>query len=205
MLKAYAQYNPDVGYCQGMGLLVGMMLMIMPAEDAFWLLVSTVDKYLQGIYSSNLDRIRMHASVFEYLLSRHLPRLYKHLKKHDIAPIVYITPWFMTLYTMSLPWPTVLRIWDMFYFDGVKSLFRVGLAILYINQPQILKMPSSTDIIPHLLHLPPERFPPESIIKNALKFSIGKMTIAELEIKAQEAWDKNGRPDRGTVSIMKKP
>lgn len=32
ILHAYAHYNPDVGYCQGMGRLVGMMLMQLPAE-----------------------------------------------------------------------------------------------------------------------------------------------------------------------------
>lgn len=32
VLTAYAQYNPDLGYCQGMHCLAGCMLMQMPAE-----------------------------------------------------------------------------------------------------------------------------------------------------------------------------
>jgi hypothetical protein len=32
VLSAYAQYNPDLGYCQGMHCLAGCMLMQMPAE-----------------------------------------------------------------------------------------------------------------------------------------------------------------------------
>ena len=44
----------------------------------------------------------------------------------------------MSMYSRSLPWPTVLRIWDMFFFEGVKVLFKVGLAILNIafNKPK---------------------------------------------------------------------
>lgn len=32
VLFAYAQYNPELGYCQGMHCLAGCMLMQMPAE-----------------------------------------------------------------------------------------------------------------------------------------------------------------------------
>lgn len=32
VLSAYAQYNSDLGYCQGMHCLAGCMLMQMPAE-----------------------------------------------------------------------------------------------------------------------------------------------------------------------------
>ncbi|CAG8499866.1 4776_t:CDS:2, partial [Racocetra fulgida] len=49
ILKAYAHYDTVVGYCQGMGRLVGMMLMQMPAEDTFWLLVATIEEYMGEI------------------------------------------------------------------------------------------------------------------------------------------------------------
>jgi len=32
ILKAYAGYNPKIGYCQGMGMIAGMLLLHMPAE-----------------------------------------------------------------------------------------------------------------------------------------------------------------------------
>ena len=32
VLRAYALYNPTVGYCQGMGMIVGLILMYMPPE-----------------------------------------------------------------------------------------------------------------------------------------------------------------------------
>ncbi|KAK9696289.1 hypothetical protein K7432_012559 [Basidiobolus ranarum] len=80
VLKAYAQYNPEVGYCQGMGRLVGMMLMqnISP-EDTFWLLVATIDKYLSGYYTPTLSKLRIHAAVFDRLLLMHNPKLHRKL------------------------------------------------------------------------------------------------------------------------------
>jgi hypothetical protein len=31
---------------------------------------------------------------------------------------MYVTQWFLTLFTMALPWATVLRVWDVFYLGG---------------------------------------------------------------------------------------
>ena len=36
----------------------------------------------------------------------------------------------MNLSLRSLPWPTVLRVWDMFFFEGMKVLYKVALAVL---------------------------------------------------------------------------
>ena len=47
-----------------------------------------------------------------------------------LDPVLYCTEWFMSMFSRTLPWPTVLRIWDMFFFEGVKVLFKVALAVL---------------------------------------------------------------------------
>jgi len=31
---------------------------------------------------------------------------------------MYTTPWFMTVFFTSLPWTTVVRIWDAFFCEG---------------------------------------------------------------------------------------
>ena len=46
VLRAYASYDPDVGYCQGMGFVAGTLLMYMPAEEAFWCLVRLMQQVL---------------------------------------------------------------------------------------------------------------------------------------------------------------
>lgn len=115
ILKAYAHYKPSVGYCQGMGRLVGMMLMQMPVEDAFWLLVATIESpYLQDYYTPTLRQLRVDAIVFERLLKVQDPKLATFLEQNDVGPLMYMTQWYLTLFTMSLPWASVLRVWDIF-------------------------------------------------------------------------------------------
>ena len=54
LLKAYTVYNPIDGYCQAQAPLAAILLMHMPAEEAFWCFVSICEKYLPGYYSVGL-------------------------------------------------------------------------------------------------------------------------------------------------------
>ncbi|XP_043102849.1 TBC1 domain family member 10A [Puntigrus tetrazona] len=130
VLKAYTLYRPDEGYCQAQAPIAAVLLMHMPAEDAFWGLVQICEKYLPGYYSAGLEAIQLDGEILNALLKRVSPPAYRHLEKHKIEPILYMTEWFMCAFSRTLPWASVLRVWDMFLCDGVKIIFRVGLVLL---------------------------------------------------------------------------
>jgi hypothetical protein len=54
ILKAYTIHNPADGYCQAQAPIAAVLLMHMPAEQAFWCLVAICDKYLTGYFSPGL-------------------------------------------------------------------------------------------------------------------------------------------------------
>ncbi|KAJ3092746.1 hypothetical protein HK102_003315 [Quaeritorhiza haematococci] len=182
VLKAYAMYNPGVGYCQGMGLLVGMMLMHMNAEESFWLLVATIDQYVQGYFNPTLSQIRIDVAVFDALLKSRCKKLARHLDSNEVTPLMYITQWFMTFFTTVLPWKSVLRVWDVFYCED------------YI----ITACPSTADILTFLLHIPHEYLQPDAIIEAALDVRLRAKDIEKLRKKVEEA----GLPERGTVKKL---
>ena len=47
-----------------------------------------------------------------------------------MEPILYMTEWFLCVYTRTLPWESILRVWDMFLCEGVKVIFKVALVLL---------------------------------------------------------------------------
>lgn len=55
VLRAYSVYDREVGYVQGMGFVAGLLLLHMPEEDAFWVMVAllrgAVHEPLEGLYS----------------------------------------------------------------------------------------------------------------------------------------------------------
>uniref|UniRef100_A0A8C5CNR0 TBC1 domain family, member 10b n=1 Tax=Gadus morhua TaxID=8049 RepID=A0A8C5CNR0_GADMO len=130
ILKAYTIYRPDEGYCQAQAPVAAVLLMHMPAEQAFWCLVQICERYLPGYYSAGLEAIQLDGEIFFSLLRRTCPMAYRHLKKFKIDPILYMTEWFMCIFSRTLPWSCVLRVWDMFFCEGVKIVFRVGLVLL---------------------------------------------------------------------------
>lgn len=130
ILKAYSVLNPAVGYCQGQAPIAAVLLMHMPAEHAFWCLVAVCDKYLRGYYSPGLDAVQLDGEILFALLKRVSPSAHRHLKKQRVDPIMYMTEWFMCAYSRTLPWATVLRVWDVFLCEGVKVLFKVALVLL---------------------------------------------------------------------------
>ena len=52
------------------------------------------------------------------LLRRLLPRVHKHLQQVGVGPLLYLPEWFLCLFARSLPFPTVLRVWDAFLSEG---------------------------------------------------------------------------------------
>lgn len=99
-------------------------------EDVFFVLIQLNDHYLSGYFSQSLETVQMHAIMLNLILKRHNNNVYKILKKQKIDPTFYMTEWFMCVFARTLPWPTVLRVWDMFFCEGIKIVFRVALVIL---------------------------------------------------------------------------
>ncbi|XP_023041906.1 carabin isoform X1 [Piliocolobus tephrosceles] len=118
VLKAYTLYRPEQGYCQAQGPVAAVLLMHLPPEEAFWCLVQICEVYLPGYYGPHMEAVRLDAEVFMALLRRLLPHVHKHLQQVGVGPLLYLPEWFLCLFARSLPFPTVLRVWDAFLSEG---------------------------------------------------------------------------------------
>jgi TBC1 domain family member 10 len=56
-----------------------------------------------------------------------------------VSASMYATQWYATVYAISLPFPFVIRIWDVFLVYGFNILYKVGIAILKFMQRDLLK------------------------------------------------------------------
>ena len=52
---------------------------------------------------------------------------------------MYASQWFMTIFSVNIPFESTIRIWDIFLVEGKKILFRIALAIFKLNQQAMLK------------------------------------------------------------------
>ncbi|KAK9963582.1 hypothetical protein ABG768_006755 [Culter alburnus] len=130
VLKAYTQYRPDEGYCQAQGPVAAVLLMNMPAEEAFWCLVQISELYLPGYYSPLLEGVLFDAAVLSSVLKKLCPAAHKHLQSQGVEPLMFATDWLMCLYSRHLPFNTLLRVWDLFFCYGVRVLFQVAVVLV---------------------------------------------------------------------------
>uniref|UniRef100_A0A3Q2QRA4 TBC1 domain family, member 10C n=1 Tax=Fundulus heteroclitus TaxID=8078 RepID=A0A3Q2QRA4_FUNHE len=130
VLKAYTQFQPEEGYCQAQGPVAAVLLMNMPAEEAFWCLVQISEQYLPGYYSPLLEGVLFDAAILSWVLKKTCPAAHKHLQVHGVEPLMFATDWLMCLFTRHLPFNTLLRVWDLFFCYGVRVLLQVAVVLV---------------------------------------------------------------------------
>ena len=138
VLTAYSWINEEVGYCQAMNIVVAALLIYMSESQAFFLLSVLCDRLLPGYYSTTMYGTLLDQRVFESLVEKTMPILWEHLVKSDVQLSVVSLPWFLSLYINSMPLVFAFRVLDVFFLEGPKVLFQVGLAILRINGEELL-------------------------------------------------------------------
>lgn len=110
----------------------------MSESQAFFLLSVLCDRLLPGYYSTTMYGTLLDQRVFESLVEKTMPILWDHLVKSDVQLSVVSLPWFLSLYINSMPLIFAFRVLDVFFLEGPKVLFQVGLAILRINGEELL-------------------------------------------------------------------
>ncbi|OXN05104.1 GTPase activating protein (GAP) [Aspergillus fumigatus] len=138
VLTAYSWTNAEIGYCQAMNIVVAALLIYMSETQAFFLLSVLCDRLLPGYYSTTMYGTLLDQKVFESLVEKTMPVLWDHLSKSDVQLSVVSLPWFLSLYINSMPLVFAFRVLDVFFLEGPKVLFQVGLAILRINGEELL-------------------------------------------------------------------
>mgnify|MGYP001611446036 CR=1 FL=1 len=52
---------------------------------------------------------------------------------------MYATQWFMSIFSLNLNINCIVRVWDILFSEGHKTVYRIALAILKINEKQLLQ------------------------------------------------------------------
>jgi TBC1 domain family member 8/9 len=138
VLTAYSWTNEEVGYCQAMNIVVAAILIYTSEVQAYFLLNVLCDSFLPGYYSTTMYGTLLDQRVFESLVEKTMPILWEHLQKSDVQLSVVSLPWFLSLYINSMPLIFAFRVLDVFFLEGPKVLFQIGLAILRINGEELL-------------------------------------------------------------------
>ena len=144
-----------------------LLLFVETEEQAFWLLNVITRVYLPGTHEMSLEGSKVDLGVLMGTLKDSLPNVWKQIggdelemntsKRHRLgnrvrhggknlsisdpnrlpAITLCMTAWFMSCFIGTLPIETVLRVWDVFFYEGSRTLFRIALTIFKLGENEI--------------------------------------------------------------------
>ncbi|XP_026349195.1 TBC1 domain family member 4 isoform X3 [Ursus arctos] len=164
LLKAYSLLDKEVGYCQGISFVAGVLLLHMSEEQAFEMLKFLMyDQGFRKQYRPDMMSLQIQMYQLSRLLHDYHRDLYNHLEENEISPSLYAAPWFLTLFASQFPLGFVARVFDIIFLQGTEVIFKVALSLLSSQETLIMEC---------------ENF--ESIVE-FLKTTLPDMNISEME------------------------
>jgi len=147
VLKAYGSYRPEIGYCQGINYLAGLLILITKdAEKSFWLLTCLIDDILPCFYDSTMAHTLTELDVLSHLISEKLPEVSERMRNEYKPWMIISSKWFICLFIDILPIETVLRVWDCMFCEGSKIILRTALYIVMLKQNEVINSTSLSQI-----------------------------------------------------------
>ena len=116
ILVAYSNYNPSIGYCQGMNFITAFLLINsgLREEEGFWVFTSIMEngyendplkiKGIKGLYLNFLPLLRLFNELYKLMFKEVNNNLFEFFQKMEIHELMYVDKWVLTLFIYSIPY-----------------------------------------------------------------------------------------------------
>lgn len=181
LLKAYSLLDQEVGYCQGISFVAGVLLLHMSEEQAFEMLKFLMyDLGFRKQYRPDMVSLQIQMYQLSRLLHDYHRDLYNHLEENEISPSLYAAPWFLTLFASQFPLGFVARVFDIIFLQGTEVIFKVALSLLSNHEALIMECESFENIVDFLKITIPDmsKSKMETIINQVFDMDISKQLHA---------------------------
>ncbi|CAF0988440.1 unnamed protein product [Brachionus calyciflorus] len=188
VLKAYSILDSQVGYCQGLSFIVGILLIHVNnnEEKAFNLLkFLLIDLDFREQYKPDMIQLQKYMYQFSRFLEDNCEDVFAHFENYDVSASLYAAPWFLTLFSSQFQIGFVARVFDFLFAEGYTCLFKLSLSILSIHKPLLQSCDSFESIVSHLKTTIPEMSLIESelIINKSYAFGYIESKLNKYEIE----------------------
>jgi len=166
VLRAYANFDEQIGYTQGSNFIAGALLIILDPskypniekecaegyydseERAFWFLVFIAfKKNWREMFKNGLPKARGMSQHFEEELKKEVPEVHSHIHKFDELSIsVCFDQMMITMLLLKTPISIAQRIFDVFFIEGEPVLFKLLINAVTICRSDILSLNDAVDL-----------------------------------------------------------
>ena len=187
VLANYSKYNKKLGYVQGMGYLAAIFLLYMDEESAFYMLHAIVKNYgFEGLYSSGFPDLKKKFYVLLNLEKKFIPKIYEILKRDDVYISIYASEWLLCLFSKDLKPSILVRIIDVFLYEGYKVVYRFALAFLKMKEKNFISNKKGIFYAMNTIKQLFDDVDVDELFKVAFSFSLSRSHIAKYESEYEE-------------------
>ena len=201
VLRAFSLHALKIGYCQSLNFICGLLLLFLPEEKAFWMLHIITTDYVPGSHEVSLEGASVDLWVLMTALKESIPGVWAKVAIDEsstespgtkLPPIsLCTTSWFMSLFIGTLPIESVLRVWDVLFYEGSKTLFRVALAIFKIGEDRLRGLNDPMDMFQVVQSLPRELLDVELLMGMAFRRGRVSQDWVEKKRRDRRRWYAN--------------
>ncbi|KAH8853977.1 Rab GTPase-activating protein 1 [Schistosoma japonicum] len=200
--RAYALYDEEVGYCQGLTFFAAVLLLHMPVEQAFTVLVQVNNNYgVREFFLNDFDGLHMRLFQLGRIIQDQLPDVSKHFTDLGLETHMFASQWFLTLFTAKFPLNVVFHIVDLFLTEGLIFIFRVSLALLQLARRDLLGL-DFEGVLKYLRVTMPKKYLTQDANEELLSIALSaKVTTSKLQKYAKE-WIAKRAQEKFTESPL---
>lgn len=204
VLQAFSIFNPQIGYCQSLNFLAGLLLLFMDEEKSFWMLNIITRVYLPGTHELNLEGANVDLGVLMNSIKEMMPSIWAKIggeldgsaftsQSMRLPPITLCTTaWFMSCFIGTLPIETTLRVWDTFFYQGSKMLFRIALTIFKVGEAEIKAVNDPMEIFQVVQTIPRRLIDANALMEACTKRRNGFGRLSQEQIEKGRAERRRG-------------
>ncbi|XP_013782186.1 rab GTPase-activating protein 1-like isoform X2 [Limulus polyphemus] len=202
--KAYSMYDQEIGYCQGLSFLAAALLLHMPEEQAFHVLVKIMFDYgVRDLFRNSFEELHLKFYQLERLLEEQLPELYAHFLDLGIEAHMFGSQWFLTLFTAKFPLYVVFNILDLFLLDAMDTIFQVAVALLMMSKSDLLAL-DFEGVLKYFRVSLPKKYRTEEMARQLLRTAVGVKARKIKKYEKEYAAVKEEKQQENPVERLKR-
>lgn len=132
-LKHFVQMNPDLGYCQGMNYLAGILFITSNGNslETSIMMNNLIQKlHGKGLFEPGFGKVLELSQAFSKAFKEKIPSLYSHFVNIELDENLWLTKWFMTMFSYSFKYSIVVRLWDVILATNLDFMVNLAISIL---------------------------------------------------------------------------
>jgi Rab-GTPase-TBC domain len=182
LLIGVVRLNPELGYCQGMNFMAGIVLLV--SSNTLEETIQIMNHFIHqtgaiSLFESEFSKVLDLTKTFQKEFSEKIPSLSRHFEEIELDDHLWITKWFMTMFSYSFNTHLVIRLWDTILATGLDFMINLSLSIL-----NTIKNRFKNKDLPGVLELFQGLRSADIDIEAVISISLKKNAIKKLETDA---------------------